>query len=428
MTGQDRVLFLSHRLPFPPHNGAAIRTYNILKLLAERFQVTALCFDRQDSALGNMPLSDRVSEIAKLGEVEVFPIPQEGSRVRLLWDHVRSVASGRAYTWYVHESVAFRDRLVGHLESGRFDLVHMDSMDLVYYLPFLTDVPVVCTHHNVESSLMARRGRAEKSALRGRYLSHQARLLELMEKQWLNRVDLNIAVSPEDKELFEKLSPGVRCEVIPNGVDTEEFRPSDIPGSGCVFVGGTSWFPNKDALAWFTQEIQPILDRLPERPLTKWVGRASPEEISTHSDSTLTLTGYVPDIRPYVHQAAVFIAPLRVGGGTRLKILDAWAMGKAVVSTSLGCEGLATRHGENILIADSAEDFGTAITNLIRDPEQRNRIGRTARYTVEGLYSWRKLGQVINQLYEEIMRSPKGGQDDRGPVPFFSEQSDQTSR
>ncbi|MGH7658008.1 MAG: glycosyltransferase family 4 protein, partial [Gemmatimonadales bacterium] len=216
--------------------------------------------------------------------------------------------------------------------------------------------------------------------------------------------DLNIAVSPEDKALFERLSPGVRCEVIPNGVDTDEFRPAEVPEAGCVFVGGTSWFPNKDALSWYSKEILPLLDELPEQPLTNWVGRASDEEIRAHSGSSLALTGYVPDIRPYVHQAAVFVAPLRVGGGTRLKILDAWAMGKAVVSTRVGCEGLAVNDGENILIADDSAAFAAAVSRLLRHEDLRRRIGLAARRLVEERYSWKFLGGKIYNLYNSVIR------------------------
>ena len=398
MPSKPHLLFLSHRLPWPPHNGAAIRTYNILKLLADRFDVTMLCFDRRDPALVRYTQRDRAEALRPLGHVEVLPIPQEESRARLVWDHLRSLATGRAYVYYVHDSRQYRQALRRSLASRPPDIVHMDSLDLVRLLPELDGLPVVVTHHNVESSLMARRAGAE-SGLRAAYLRHQAGLLRRMEQKWLDRVALNVAVSPEDQAEFESISPRARCATIPNGVDTEAFYPSDELGTGCVFVGGTSWFPNRDALEWFSAEILPRLLASPESPGTRWVGRAKEEERERFSRPGLELTGYVDDIRPWVYGAAVFIAPLRVGGGTRLKILDAWAMGKAVVSTRIGCEGLETHDGGNILLADDADSFTAAVLTLLRDEALRTRLGSAARETAERRYSWQAIGSIIDELY-----------------------------
>ena len=269
---------------------------------------------------------------------------------------------------------------------------------------------------------MARRAAAE-SGLRAAYLRHQSRLLRRMERRWLGRVALNIAVSPEDQAEFEALSPGARVATIPNGVDTEEFRPSTRAQSGCIFVGGTSWFPNRDALEWFAAEILPRLQDSPLAPETRWVGRASDEEKKRYARSGLELTGYVDDIRPWVHGAAVFIAPLRVGGGTRLKILDAWAMGKATVSTSVGCEGLATNHMENIVIADDAESFAREVIRLLLDEPLRRKIGSAARALVEAEYSWQALGPHMWRLYEDVMSSPMGVREMAHPTRADAERS-----
>jgi len=386
------LLVLSHRVPYPPHNGAALRTYNMLRLLARDFNITGLCFDRHDAATARLGLQARRDGLRPFGRFEAYPIPQEASRARFVWDHARSVLTGRPYTWYVHDSAAYRVRLAELLRSQRWDAVHVDSMDLVRMLPLVQHVPVIVTHHNVESALLRRRG--------GAYLRFQANAIERAERYWLPRVALNIAVSPDDAQAFRALAPAARVEVVPNGVDTQYFAPGDEPQSGCVFVGGTSWHPNRDALHWFVQEIAPRLRARGVPAHVTWVGRATDAERREFSRvEGLTLTGYVDDIRPYVARAACYIAPLRVGGGTRLKLLDAWAMGKAIVSTTIGAEGLGARHGETMLLADTADAFADAIASVLRDEGLRRRIGAAARREAEERFSWDVIGETVRRLY-----------------------------
>jgi glycosyltransferase involved in cell wall biosynthesis len=399
MTGVNRLLFLSHRVPFPPHNGAALRTYNILRLLARDFEIVGLCFDRGDRATAHLGLAQRLAGLAPFGQFEAFPIPQELERSRFVWDHARSVVTGRPYTWYTHDSPPFIARLKTILAEQHFDLVHVDSLDLVRLLPVVQRLPVVCTHHNVESALLRRRG--------GVYLRHQANAIERVEREWLPRVALNIAVSPDDAAAFKTLSPDARVAVVPNGVDTEYFAPCDVDDAeGCVFVGGTSWYPNRDALQWFVDDIIPRLG--PTK--TTWVGRATDAERRAFANVPgLELTGYVDDIRPYVGAAACYIAPLRVGGGTRLKLLDAWAMGKAIVSTSIGAEGLGARNDENMLLADTADAFADAVARVLGDDALRRRLGAAARQTAERQFSWTVIGQQVHQLYAQVVAEGRAG-------------------
>jgi glycosyltransferase involved in cell wall biosynthesis len=396
------LLFLAHLLPFPPDSGAAIRTYNILRLLAGEYEVTALCFFRRDPIADTLPLEQRVAALSSHSAVEAFAIPQQHSRPRLVLDHLRSVLRRRPYTYYVHDSREFIERLQHHLQSTAFELVHVDSLDLVRLMPFLGQLPVVCTHHNVESALLRRRALTKAEPLRS-YMRLQASLVEREERRWLPRVKLNIAVSPADEAELRLLAPGGCFATIPNGVDVEYFRPAaEEPQGGSVFVGGTNWFPNRAALDWFAAEILPEVRRLGGEGVVQWVGHATSDEQREFSGRFgLELTGYVNDIRPYVHEAKCFVVPLTTGGGTRLKILDAWAMGKAVVSTSVGCEGLATVHGENILIADTAEDFAKCVVSVLTDAEQRRRLGAAARRTVEERYSWDVLGRRVAELYHD---------------------------
>lgn len=401
----ERLLFLAQTLPYPPDGGVQIRTFNILRLLARRFDVTALCFYRRASHPTDEHVRRSLAGLREYVDVEAFPIPQEYSPVRLLRDHAVSSAIGRVYTVRGYRSRRYEQRVRQLLKDGSFDLVHMDSLDLSGYLPLVSHLPTVCTHHNVESALLRRRAEQESSTLRRAYLRYQARLMRREEARWARRVDLNAMVSPDDAELLRAIAPGARTLVVPNGVDTELFQSSPDGDDGIVFVGGYTWFPNRDALGYFADEILPLIREKsgPSVPI-RWIGRAPPEvreEYGTRHG--IELTGYVDSIQPLVARAACYVVPLRVGGGTRLKILDAWAMGKTVVSTSVGCEGLDARDGVNILIRDDPAGFADAVHRVLREPTVRERLGKAARQTAERTYDWDVIGQTMIPAYEALL-------------------------
>jgi glycosyltransferase involved in cell wall biosynthesis len=404
MSSVPRVLFLCQNLPYPPHGGALIRSYHTLRLLSEQFDVEAYFFFRRALRPDPDSVAQGLGALKPFGAVQAFPIAGEWSVPRNLLDHARSVAAGRAYTRWVYDSKAVHEAVGKAVSTGRVDLVHLDSLDLVAYLPDLRDLPVVVAHHNVESQLLKRRGERE-GGVRGAYIRRQAALTQREEARWCPRVALNCVASEEDGAVLEELAPGSRCIVVPNGVDTGAFRPatSGAPGSDVVFVGGNSWFPNRDGMDYFAEEVLPLLRQ--ERPEIRvtWVGRANEEVKDRFAGFGITVTGYVDDIRPYVYDAACFIAPLRVGGGTRLKILDAWALGKAVVSTSQGAEGLAIEPGRNILIADSARAFADEVARVLDDSDLRHRLEQNGRETAVEVYDWSVISGTMSAAYRELL-------------------------
>ena len=404
-TGRPRLLFLCQTLPYPLDGGVNIRTHHVLRLLAERFDVTALCFFRARERSSPAAVAESVEALGKYGRIEAFPIPQEHSRWRYLIDHLRSPVEQRVYTRYVHESEAFRSRLRALLRSTRFDLVHVDSLDLSGYLPELEDLPVVCVHHNVESALLARRAGAETSAWRRWYVRLQSRLMEAEERLWAPRVALNVMVSHADADALAVLSPLAKITVVPNGVDTDSFKPQRGADDGLVCVGGVHGFANRDALEHFASEIRPFIPEAGRTVPVRWVGRATSRDQELYRTRFgIELTGYVPDARPYIRDAACYIVPIRVGGGTRVKILDAWAMGKAVVTTSIGCEGLDARDGENALVRDTPDGFASAIRSVLADAVLRRRLEAGARKTAEDVYSWSRLGARMHDHYAAVLR------------------------
>jgi glycosyltransferase involved in cell wall biosynthesis len=401
--GKPRLLYLGHNLPFPPHEGALIRSYHTLRLLSQFARVSALFFYRRDAIPTEQAKREALDALSAFGKGAAFPIKQEYSWVRLLWDHFRSVTSRTAYTRWAHESRSASRLLSRWIRETPYDLVHVDSLDLMEYLPRLPDIPVVLAHHNVESQLLLRRAEAY-TGLRRRYIRHQARLVEKAERYWCEKVDLNVVVSSEDGAQLREVAHGAKMVVVPNGVDTGEFTPSaERPDGGIAFVGGQSWFPNADGMSYFAKEILPLVrSELPDVSV-KWVGKAAATTMREFAAYGIEMLGYVDDIRPELHRARLTIVPLRVGGGTRLKILDAWALGKAVVSTTVGCEGLDIRHGENILIADGPADFAGEIVRVFRDEGLRRRLESGGRKTAVERYDWNVIGRDMCGHYRRLL-------------------------
>jgi glycosyltransferase involved in cell wall biosynthesis len=404
---RPRLLFIVQTLPFPPDGGVHIRTFHVMRLLSQLFDITALCFFRRAERPRPEDIAASLDGLRPYAHVEAFPIPQEHDRSRFVWDHLRSVATRRPYTWYAYSSNEVRARVRALVTGGRFDLAHIDSLDLACYLPELRGIPTVCAHHNVESSLLRRRAAAEPG-VRGAYLAHQARLLERCERRWSGGLAMNVAVSPHDQKELQRLAPDARFIQVPNGVDVENFRPVRGRETGIVSVGGINWFPNRDALSFFCDDILPRVRKVSPDVTMSWIGRAEDDERAHYRGRHgVMLTGYVDDVRTPVHNAACFVVPLRVGGGTRLKILDAWAMGKAIVSTSVGCEGLDAVDGRNILIRDTPDGFADAVTQVLADPALRSRLGCAGRDTVERIYSWEVIGRDMLAQYAALLsRAP----------------------
>jgi glycosyltransferase involved in cell wall biosynthesis len=398
---RPRLLFLSHTLPIP-EGGAGIRSYNVLRLLSRHYEITVLAFYRKGMEPASGSMARQLELVRGIADVEVFPIPQEFSRARLIADHLRSVLRRRAYTIFAYGSREFESRVRAHVQSGRYALAHLDSLDLAGYLPLLNGLPIACTHQNIESQLMRRRAALERLWLVRRYMEWQASLLAAQERRCAD-VSVNLVVSDADAATLRSMVPGARVAVAPNGVDTEFFQPGDLDEGGVVFVGPASWPLNVDAMRFLGEDILPRVRRPGLDVRAVWVGRATPtmKQEFAHQFG-INMTGFVADVRPYVWSAACYVVPLRTGGGTRLKILEAWALGKAVVSTSMGCEGLAAVDGENILIRDTAAGFADAVLDVLSDAALRARLGRAGRSTAVHSYDWEMIGRTIAEEYATL--------------------------
>ncbi|HXI32800.1 MAG TPA: glycosyltransferase family 4 protein [Gemmatimonadales bacterium] len=408
MTTRPRVLFLAQCLPYPPDSGVTSRTFHILRELQVGFDVTLVPYFRvnhQPDAAARDAACEALRRVATY-VADPTPIPGEHRLSRRIWDHVRSLGTGRPYTHYQYDSAPFAERLDAAMRAGPPDLVHLDSLDMHRWLPLLPDVPVACTHHDIDSELLRLRAQHLRSPLLRRYMGLQAGRVERLERELCPRLTLNVMMSDIDAQRLQRVAPGARTVVVPNGTDTDHLHPNGGTSAAgrVVFVGPTYSHPNRDAVEFFLQEIWPRIGAADPATSLQLVGRSAPADRARYdAEPGVQVLGQVPDIRPPLTQARCVVVPIRIGGGTRIKILDAWALGKAVVSTSIGCEGLDAVDGENILIRDTPGDFAAAVLEVLHDARLRAHLERNARCTALERYSWSLVGRRIRSAYAELL-------------------------
>ncbi len=411
MATRPRLLFLSHCLPYPPHSGVTSRTFNVLRQLAVEYDVDVVAFSRKSHQPDQnaRDAACRVLRSVAASVAEPTPMPSERAALRRVWDHVRSVLSGRVFTYYQYDSRAFADRLRATLRARTPDLVHLDSMDVHRWVPALPPVPIVCTHHDVDSDLLRLRAARVNHAVLRRYLLLQAARLEQLERDLCPRFALNVMMSDVDARRLRAIAPRAATVVVPNGADTVYFQPNgtESVAGRVVFVGPTNTHPNRDAVEFLLTEIWPGVRAADRSSSLQLIGRNAPVDRKRYdAEPGVTALDYLPDLRPALSEARCCVVPMRIGGGTRVKILDAWALGKAVVSTSIGCEGLDAVDGENILVRDTPAAFADAVLRVLHDAELRARLERNARRTAVERYSWNVVGERLRAAYDHLLSQP----------------------
>jgi glycosyltransferase involved in cell wall biosynthesis len=414
-----KILFLSQIVPYPPHGGVLQRGYNVIRQMSKYYDIHLLAFVHPDILTSTSLIEESRRELSRFcTDIEYFDLWPKKSIVHKYSAILLGLFTQYPFSVLAHRSTSFQKRIHDILATGEIDLVHFDTIGLARFYYDEMPCPAVLTHHNIESQLMGRRAWVEKNSLTRFYLHLQAKRLEQYEIQQGPKFSCNIMMSEHDEAILEKKAPGAVTSIIPNGVDTEYFIPR--PGyetKALIYTGGMNMFANKDAVLYFLDEIWPLVKAKCHECVFYAVGQDPPQEILqiAGKDPSVVVTGYVDDVRPYVAKSAVYIVPLRVGGGTRLKVVDAMAQGKAIVSTSIGCEGISVTPGKNIIIADSPELFAQEIITLLKDRDKREKIGTAAREMVEKDYSWDVIGEKMEKLYNTLIRDE--------PTAFLAENS-----
>lgn len=393
-----RLLFLALEPPFPPNDGGRIRTYHILREMARRHEVTLATFAADEETD-----RERLAALEALCRAVVaFPKPRAPRRTlpRKAFDFFRR----RPACLSQYRSPALETALRRWAAERAFDIVHVDQILLAQYAEALRPLPAVLTHHNIEAEAQRRQIALD------RHLSLWRRMLARLEcRRWRGyeldasrRFGALACVSAREAAYFRRHVPEVPAVVVPNGVDTQAFRPvqRDSNEPILLYSGRMDYPPNVDAVRWCCEEVLPLVQRAIPAARLLIVGRdPTPEVRALAGRPGVEVTGTVPDVRPYYARAALYIVPLRFGAGTRLKILEAMAMGMPIVSTPLGSEGLDLRPGEDLVEADSAPAFARAVVELLSDGERRAQLSAQARRTVEARFDWRRIAAAQEEAY-----------------------------
>lgn len=409
------VLWLSHLVPYPPKGGVLQRSYNLVRQVAQYHRVSILGFIQNEllkRMFGDLDTGIAVatSELGKFCEdVRFLPIPSEGRVLGREALAARSIFSADPYTINWLKSAEMEKQVTKWANDKTFDIVHFDTISLAPYKKLFPSQASVLNHHNIESSMMLRRAERERNPLRKLYFSQEGKRLQRYERVVSAQMDANVTCSLLDKARLQQIAPSARIEEIPNGVDENYFTPGskdeEQPGT-LIFAGSLSWYPNRRAMLYFASEVWPVLTR--EIPNIRFdvIGANPPNELVklAEFDTRYRLHGFVDDVRPYLKRASIYVCPIDDGGGTRLKLLDAMAMEKAIVAHPIACEGLDMSPGENVMFAVSPREWVDHIKLLFENKIQRCKMGISGRRLVADRYSFRAIGKQLNKVYVDCVQ------------------------
>lgn len=391
LTGsKPRMLWLTAYLPHTGRHAGAGRMFQLLKRLSADYRITLITFLETDDELKFMP------------EVEPF------------CDKVIAMRRTRPLHWNLFAYEPFDEFLTPEMEQAvdrcledtDFDLIQLEYTQMACYAKRARGIPTFLTKHEVDFAACLRRaGRESNPASRIRWFYNYLQVLD-REVRLTKNVDAAICMTDTDARELRKFCTSVPTYVINTGVDLDYFRPSETPATKphLVFVGAFQHLPNADAMTYFCRDVLPIVrQEIPEIELYIVGSNPSPPVVSLSAIPGVHVTGFVPDIRPYMTESSIYVVPLRLGVGIRGKILEAWGMKMAVVSTSVGCAGLRCENDRNLLVADTEKHFSSQILSLLRNPSQRQRLGEEGRKTVEQYYGWEKSAQELHALYRHYL-------------------------
>jgi glycosyltransferase involved in cell wall biosynthesis len=372
-----------------------MRVYQLARQMATRHQVTLLSYVAERERAGLASLRE---------EMRVEAVYRDRTSVRAKRvGQALSLASRRPFSCRAVYSREMQGAIRELCSREPFDVIQLGS-SLFCAFAFPDGPRIVLDEHNIEYEVFERMCASERSAWRRTFNRVEHARFRRFEQTWWSHVNGCVVTSDREVPLVQAHAPSTPVAAVPNGVDLEYFRPvgDEVEPRTLVFNGILTYRPNLDAAYHLVDEIWPlVLSRVPDARLTI-VGRAEHSDLRRLGRHGVDATGEVLDIRPYLRRAAVVVVPIRMGGGTRLKVLEGLAMGKAMVSTSIGCEGISVRDREHLLIADGAQAFASSIIELFESPNFGLALGAAGRSLIETDYSWQLAGERLDLLYERV--------------------------
>jgi polysaccharide biosynthesis protein PslH len=397
-----KILWVKANKILPVHSGGDLRSFNILRQLAKQHEVTFFSYyDGPADKEYEMTLQQELP-----GAVCVSTGKGHGSVAARGLDYVLRLPNAAPYAVSRFASAKVQERLKSCLSQQPPDIAVCDFLDAAINFPENMQVPSVLFQHNVESEIWRRHASNGSSGIQKLIYRMEFSKMLRYEQQALSRFDHVIAVSDHDKNLMSAWTQPERITVVPTGVDTQQFcsDPSVQEKPLVLFVGAMDWEPNVDAVKYFCAEIWPmVLARVPHAQF-RIVGRNPDRRVKSLENPSVEVTGRVPSVVDHLREAAVVVVPLRVGGGTRIKIYEAMATGKAVVSTTVGAEGLDVHDGQDIVLSDEPKQFVNSVAQLLLDNEARARLGKAAAALASN-YGWPVIGAKFAEILDSVTRS-----------------------
>jgi len=395
------ILVVCQELPYPLDGGCKIRLFNLLKHLSRNHNISLVCW----AGSGNQ--KDHICRMEEYCESIRLVRRKKKSKIRQLPGLIKNLISGLPWSIKDTKSIEMMDTIMEVVKAKPFDILHIDDIDLTCNFDFFCNKAIkkALTFHNIESINYRRIFKIEKNLYKKMLFLLNWLPMQRWEGRIAEKFDLNIVVSYLDYQILKVKNEKIKITIIPNGVDTDSFSPLPFSDQqqNILFIGIMDYPPNKDAVLYFYKQIFPLIKvKLPYAKF--WIIGQKPNKKlwKLSKDPNVVLTGYVENVMPYYERSSVVVVPLRAGGGTRGKILEAMALGRPVVSTSLGAEGLEVTQKENIMIADNPKDFANHTIELMTNTSLRKTLTEKAREFVESYHSWRQIAEKLDQVYQEI--------------------------
>lgn len=411
-----RILWLSHLIPYPPKAGVLQRCYYLLRELAGYHDIDLMTFIQPDLLLSFYgSYEDGIAETKSnlkgiIENIEYFDITSEKNILGKPGLALKSFFSQNGYTMEWLKSDLFAARLRQKLSEKKFDLVHFDTISLAIYRNLVSKVPVTLDHHNIESHMMLRRSSKEKNLVKKLYFYQEGLKLVKQEKKWCQQFDLNITCSDMDVKRLQDVVGDIPTESIPNGVDTEFFKPLGYErrNKSLIFIGTMNWYPNVEAVEFIINSVWPNLRKLHPDASLDVIGASPPHSISQYDgENGIRIHGFVNDLKPLFDSAHIYICPITDGGGTKLKILDAMAMGKAIVAHPIACEGINVEDGKSVMFCRTFKEFVSTIDRLFNDDQLATMLGQNARELALREYTFRSIGKRLSDLFVSLKNHSK---------------------
>ncbi|HZW98859.1 MAG TPA: glycosyltransferase [Trueperaceae bacterium] len=406
-----RILYVTSELPYPPDRGAAVRGYHLLRWLAPANEIVMLSLTEKRG----QELDDAIAGLSELcRRIRAFPSRDLGA-LEEPFRAMRFAMSGVPIDLRRFASSELAAAVEAEIAAGEPDVVALEHSSMMLYLSHVPEslrARTVLLSHDVDFLKYWRLAQLESALARRMRLRLHAAMLRRWEPRMAERFGLFTTVSAPDRDALLALNPRVTVAVVPNGVDVAGLAQlpaaSPVQPARLLFIGNLGYGPNIDAVAWLTRDIVPRIQQRGYDVEVDVIGVGATDEVRRLASDSVRVLGSVPDVRPSYEAAAVSLVPLRAGGGTRLKILEAMALGRPVVTTSIGCEGLEVEHGKHVLVADDTETFATSTIELLTNAGLRNRLVHAARELVERRYDWRTIGADLVRLLTELSNADRG--------------------